>query len=94
MFVVTYPDNSLATLATLGSEILLVVVLTEQLAVLLHKAYVDETLTAVRVGTQEVVGTPALLQREHERPSGGRHKQHAIIIPRHQSTCAKKLGRL
>ena len=91
-FVVTYPNNSLPTLSALRSEILLVVVLTEELTVLLHKAYVDETLTAVRVGTQEVIGTPALLQCKHERPSGDSHKWHAIISLRHQSTCAKKVG--
>jgi hypothetical protein len=65
----TIPHDGLATLITARSEVLLVVSLTVQGALLLHKAAVHQVSPAVRVSAQKVVRAERLIQRQHKRSS-------------------------
>lgn len=58
--------NGTPTVAAVRSKVQLIVLLTEQLAFLLHKPTVHQWRTAVRIGTDEVVRTPGLIQRRYK----------------------------
>ena len=62
----THPNNGFEALATSGGQELLIVSLTVQLSLLLHKALVYQWTRTLRVGTLEVVRAPGLVQGEHK----------------------------
>jgi len=63
------PLDPLIALAAGGRQELLVAVLAVEAALLLHEAHVEQLPLAGASGALEVVGTPVLAQRRHERPS-------------------------
>ena len=65
----THSNNGTSTLATVRSEVQLIVLLTEQLSLFLHEPTVHEWHMAVRIGTDEMIWTPGLIQCRYERTS-------------------------
>lgn len=65
----THANDGTSTFATVWSKVELIVLLTKQLSLLLHEANVHQRRAAVRIGTDEVVGTPSFIQRRYERTS-------------------------
>ena len=65
----TYADYSTSTSAAPWREVLFVVLLAEKLTLLLNKADVDKRHSAARVGADEMIRAPGLVQGRDERPS-------------------------
>jgi len=65
------PHDGVSALLAARSEVLLVIFLAEQLTLLLNEADPDEGRLAVRVGAEEVIGAPGLVQGQHKRSSDG-----------------------
>jgi hypothetical protein len=66
-----FSDDGAATFSTVRCEILLVIFLTEQLSLLFHKSNVDELNATVRIGADEMIRAPGLIQGGHERTPDG-----------------------
>ena len=65
----TYPNDLLVTLGTRRSEVLSIVVLTEQFTCLFYKAALHQGGLTVRVSTDEMIGAPGGVQCQHKRTS-------------------------
>ena len=63
----THSYNGTSTLAAVRSKVQLIILLTEQLALLFHESTVHQRHTAVRIGADEMIRTPRLIQRRYER---------------------------
>ena len=72
MITNTHSNDGTCTLATVRSKVQLIILLAEQLAFLLHKSTVHQRHTAVRIGTNEMIWTPRLIQRRYKRTSAGK----------------------
>ena len=83
----TYPHDAIAALLAARGKVLLVILLTEELALLLHEAYANEGSLAVGVGAMEVVRAPSLVHGQHkgtsEKGNSGSpsaHTHHHLVL--------------